>query len=343
MPFEFLADTPEYPGRQGYVDLYIARTGYRRDLVIEIDRANKVWSARKLGHAVEHGKAAIWVRWKGLAPSPEIVPPGVEVIHLGLRTAPEAVAAEPAVAQADGVPSALSAASRALLASLYPAGVPAGDPVRGDEDAIWERVDSLRPRLALIVRCRFGRHAARSLTLVRTADVIAQELNIAVVTRERIRQLQATAMRRLRAQSAAQIRRASRNAVGQGPAIALPHAEPVRKPSEERPRGPRVPRPGVIPGQDELLALVEDVLKTLDGALSVGLLTHVLLGSHGPKTRELVLAHSLPHQGAVPDVEFMHLRRAILALAADGRLVSRREDESSEYPRTYVRLNPSAK
>ncbi|MEO8274567.1 MAG: hypothetical protein ABI620_10915 [Chloroflexota bacterium] len=338
MPFEFLADTPERPGRQGYVDLYIARTGYKRDVVIEIDRANKVWSAQKLGHAVVHGKAAIWVRWKGLAPSPEIVPQGVEVIHLGLRTAPEAVAAELAVAQADGAPSGLSATSRALVASLYPAGVPGGDTVWSDEDAIWERVDSLRPRLALIVRCRFGRHAARSLTLARTADVVAQELNIPVVTRERIRQLQASAMRRLKAKSAAQVRKASRDAVGPAQASGLPHAGTVTKPSADPPREPRVVRSGVMPGEDALLELVEEVLTALDGELSVGLLTHVLLGSHGPKTRDLVREHSLPHHGAVPDVEFMNLRRAILALADDGRLVSRREEESSDYSRTYVRL-----
>lgn len=114
MPLDFLADTPERPGRQGYVDLYIAGPGYKRDLVIEIDRGNKRWSAQKLGHAVNHGKAAIWVRWKGRAPSLEIVPRGVEVIHLGLRTAPEAVAAAPAVGQAEDAPSGLSAESRAL-------------------------------------------------------------------------------------------------------------------------------------------------------------------------------------------------------------------------------------
>lgn len=338
MPFDFLADTPERPGRQGYVDLYIARSGYKRDLVIEIDRANKVWSAQKLGHAVEHGKAAIWVRWKGLAPSPEIVPPGVEVIHLGPGAAPEAVAAEPAVGQAEGAPSGLSAASRALLASLYPAGVPAGDPVWGDEDEIWERVDSLRPRLALIVRCRFGRYADRSLTLARTADVVARELNIAVVTRERIRQLQASAMRRLRAKSAAAIRKAKRDAGGPDWEGGPLHVETVRKPADIRPKEPRVPRLGVMPGQEALLGLVEDVLKARDGELSVGLLTHVLLGSHGPKTRDVVLAHSLPHYGAVSDVEFRDLRRAVLALADDGRLAWRREEESSEYPRTFVRL-----
>jgi hypothetical protein len=64
------------------VDLYIARPGYRRDLVIEIDRGNKQWSAQKLGHAVAHGRAAIWVRWSGLAPRDEIVPAGVEMVYL---------------------------------------------------------------------------------------------------------------------------------------------------------------------------------------------------------------------------------------------------------------------
>jgi hypothetical protein len=338
MPFEFLSDTPERPGRQGYVDLYIARPGYKRDVVIEIDRGNKVWSAQKLGHAVSHGKAAIWVRWKGYAPSPEIVPQGVEVIHLGLRTAPEAVAATPAVTQVDDVASGLSAASRALLASLYPAGVPAGDPVWADEDAIWQRVDSLRPRLALIIRCRFGRHAARSLTLARTADVVAQELNMAVVTRERIRQLQASAVRRLKAKSAAEVRTAKREAGSLDPEDVASQAEPVNEPQDDRPKKPRAPRSGVVPGPDALLGLVEDVLTALDGELSVGLLTHVLLGSHGPKTRDLVSSRSLPHFGAVPDVEFRDLRRAILALADEGRLASRREEESSQYPRTYVRL-----
>lgn len=338
MPFDFIADTPERPGRQGYIDLYIARTGYKRDLAIEIDRANKVWSAQKLGHAVEHGKAAIWVRWKGLAPSPEIVPQGVEVVHLGPGAAPEAVAAEPPAGQAEGSPPGLSAASRALLASLYPAGVPAEDPVWGDEDAIWERVDALRPRLALVIRCRFGRHAARSLTLARTADVVAQELNVPVVSRERIRQLQDSAMRRLRARSAAQVRKARRGVVDQVPMRPQPDPESSAAPSDNRPRERRATRSGVMPGQEELLVLVEDVLRSFNGELPVGLLAHVLLGSHGPKTRELVKAHALPHHGAVADVEFMEVRRAILALADDGRLASRREEESSEYPRTYVRL-----
>lgn len=88
MPLAFLEDTPEYPGRQGIVDMFVARPGQPRDLVIEIDRANKRWSARKLGYAVANGKAAIWVRWSGLGPPSAIVPGGVEVIYLDVGRRP---------------------------------------------------------------------------------------------------------------------------------------------------------------------------------------------------------------------------------------------------------------
>ena len=62
------------------------------------------------------------------------------------------------VSEADG----LSGSSRALLAALYPK-TPEIDPGWQEEGTIWQRVDDLHPRLALILACRFGRHLGRPL------------------------------------------------------------------------------------------------------------------------------------------------------------------------------------
>ena len=229
MPLACIEDTPDYPGRQGYVNVYVARPGYRTDLVIEIDRTNKGWSAAKLGHCVRAGMTAIWIRWSGPGPMSGIVPAGVEVIFVSANKAPEAKAAREVEDQRIVPPGhSLSGASRALLASLYPAGPPPEDPGWQDEATVWRYVGELRPRSALIVRCRFGGHGPRALTLARTAEVVADELSVPVVTRERIRQVQTQALRQLRAKSSARIRRAKRTgeplviAAGTSPAVDVP-------------------------------------------------------------------------------------------------------------------------
>lgn len=70
--------------RRGLYDLVIGRPNLP-DLVIEIDRANKRWSAEKLGYAVDRGMEAVWVRWSGRPPTPDLVPDGVVVMKLDVR------------------------------------------------------------------------------------------------------------------------------------------------------------------------------------------------------------------------------------------------------------------
>lgn len=308
MPLAFLEDTREYPGRQGIVDLYVARPGYRRDLVIEVDRGNKVWSAAKLGHCVRHGRAAIWVRWSGPGAPAEIVPPGVEVIHLEIGRPARVEPAEPAedtgaLSSTDG----LSGASRALLAALYPFGAPEEDEVWREDTAIWERVGQLRPRLDLILRCRFGKYGPRPLTLARSAEVVADELNMAEVTRERIRQLQVRALRQLRARSMAHVRKARRTA-------GLP--PPAREPQSNKPPRERLPRKNQVPEREELRRMVVEIVRAAgDRPLRPSMVCHVLRGSEGPVTRRLVEDHRLPHDGALHRVSYRLLHGHVLDVA----------------------------
>ena len=48
---------------QGHIDLCAEKAGKR--LAIEIDRANKAWSLKKLEHCASNGYTAIWFRWRG--------------------------------------------------------------------------------------------------------------------------------------------------------------------------------------------------------------------------------------------------------------------------------------
>lgn len=327
MALAFLAGTPEQPARQGIVDLYIARPGYRRDLVIEIDRGNKQWSAHKLGHAIQHGRAAIWVRWSGLAPRDEIVPAGVEMVYLEAGGGTRVVTRAAARGSQAGAPTAeddmtalsevdgLSGASRALLTALYPK-APEIDPGWRDEPTVWQRVDALHPRLALIVCCRFGRHTGRALTLARTAEVVSEEFGGAVVTRERIRQLQAKAFRQLRGRFRIAVRKQQ-----------VADAEAVERAAREALAAAALPSPAA------LRQLVTDVVRTYDGDdLRASMVCHILRGSTGSKTRVLVGLLGLPHYDALPKVPYRPLYEAVLAIATEPTL--RLEDG-------YVRLRKS--
>jgi hypothetical protein len=331
MPLAFLEDTPEYPGRQGIVDVYVARPRYKTDLVIEIDRTNKGWSARKLGHAVEHGKAAIWIRWSGHEPLEGLAPPGVEVIFVSVNRPPRAQAADPTDSRVVPPGSGLSAASRALLAALFPAGPPEADLGWRDEATIWAYVATLRPRLALIVRCRFGHYAPRALTLNRTAEVVSDELGVDEVTRERIRQLEKQALRQLRARSRARVRKMQRetasSAASTGTPVSPSPADPTRAPDRriEAPGGlARVPatRTRQRATADIDLAilrpLVIDIVSKAGAAgVRASMIGHVLRGSDGPVTRALIDRLDLPHDGALPGVPYRPLYEAILGVAIE--------------------------
>lgn len=304
MPLAFLEDAPEYPGRQGIVDVFVARPGQPRDLVIEIDRANKRWSARKLGYAVANGKAAIWVRWSGLGPPSAIVPGGVEVIYLDVGRRPLIQPAPPKEeVRVAPVESNLSGASRALLASVFPAGVPAEDATWGQEKAVWAAVGDLAPRLALVVRCRFGYYGPRALTLARTAEVLADELGEVEVSRERIRQLQAKSMRMLRTRSSARVR-AARQAARLPPAARrTPAPEPDLKPTI------------AVLDEELLRAQVLDILRAVGrGNIKATMVCHVLRGSAGEATRQIVARHGLPHDGSLREFPYVPLHATVVGI-----------------------------
>jgi hypothetical protein len=309
MPLAFLEDTPEYPGRQGIVDVFIARPGQPRDLVIEIDRANKRWSARKLGYAVANGKAAIWVRWSGLGPPSAIMPAGVEVIYLDVGRQPLLQPASPKEDNPAGPPapidSKLSGASRALLASVFPTGAPIEDATWGEEKVVWAAVAQLPPRLSLVIRCRFGYYGPRALTLARTAEVLADELGEAEVSRERIRQLQAKSVRMLRARSAVRVR-AARRAAGLPPTAKKP------------PPPPPATRPAIdVLDGDQLRAQMLDIIRTVGrGNLKATMVCHVLRGSAGEATRRIVARHGLPHDGALRGFPYVALHETVVAIAS---------------------------
>ncbi|MFE7504365.1 hypothetical protein [Promicromonospora sp. NPDC057488] len=77
-------DVTNVSRRRGLYDLVIERPG-TIDLVVEIDRANKRWSAEKLGLAAAQGMEAVWIRWSGEPPSADLIPDGVIVIKLAVR------------------------------------------------------------------------------------------------------------------------------------------------------------------------------------------------------------------------------------------------------------------
>lgn len=199
-----------------------------------------------------NGKAAIWVRWSGLGPPSAIVPGGVEVIYLDVGRRPVIQPAPPKEeSRVMPVESNLSGASRALHAAVFPAGAPAEDPTWTQEKAVWAAVGELTPRLALVVRCRFGYYGPRALTLAPTAEVLVGELGEPEVSRERIRQLQAKAMRQLRGRSSARVR-AARRAAG-----LPPPARKVRAPDLE-------PTPGIaVLDEQQLRAQILDIVRTV--------------------------------------------------------------------------------
>lgn len=69
---------------RGLYDVVVERPAMR-DLAIEIDRTNKRWSAEKLGIAVAQGMDAVWIRWSGEPPAPDLVPDGVVVVKISVR------------------------------------------------------------------------------------------------------------------------------------------------------------------------------------------------------------------------------------------------------------------
>jgi DNA-directed RNA polymerase, sigma subunit (sigma70/sigma32) len=303
MPLAFLEGTPEYPGRQGIVDVYVARPGQPRDLVIEIDRGNKRWSARKLGYAVSNGKAAIWVRWSGLGPPSAIVPGGVEVIYLDVRRQPLIQPAQAKKDQVEPADSSLSGASRALLAALFPSGAPNGDPTWGQEHAVWAAVGQLPPRLTLVVRCRFGYYGPRPLTLARTAEVLANELGELEVSGERIRQLQTKALRTLRSRSSTRVR-AARRAAGLQPQPTTPRAR----------RAENVPID--VLDEEQLRGQVRDIVLAAGRAdIKATMVCHVLRGSSGEATRRIVARHGLPHDGALRGYPYLALHETVVGIA----------------------------
>jgi hypothetical protein len=163
--------------------------------------------------------------------------------------------------------------------------------------------------LALIVRCRFGAYGPRPLTLNRTAEVVADELDMDEVTRERIRQLQTRAMRMLRAKSMARVR-AAKKAAGLPP--------PARQPRTRSDTASAGQSATELLYRDRLPDLVLDVVRAVgDGDIRASMVCHVLRGSDGPATRRIVARHNLPHDGALGRVDYRPLLEAVLALIAE--------------------------
>lgn len=80
----------------GHVDLLVTLAD-GTPVFIEIDRANKQWSLRKLVHCHEiPGTLCVWIRWKGRALAE--IPPGIDVIDIRKRrsTLPRQSNSEPA-------------------------------------------------------------------------------------------------------------------------------------------------------------------------------------------------------------------------------------------------------
>ncbi len=304
MPLAFLENTDEAPGRQGIVDVYVARQGYKTDLVVEIDRTNKGWSALKLGHAVTNGRSAIWIRWSGREPLTGWVPEGVEVIYVSADRRPRVEPADRKDTRPVDAASRLSGASRALLAAAFPAGPPPDDPGWSDEGTIWSSyVATLGPRMELVIRCRFGHYAAKPFTLSRTSEVVADELGVDVVTRERIRQLEKQALRRIRRASQARARRAQMLA------------------GTEATRSPSLVEPAANAAAEADLGLVGQMVLEIAAAsgadgIRASLVGHVLRGSDGPVTRELVRRLRLPHDGVLKGVPYRSVYETVLNAAA---------------------------
>ena len=76
------------------------------------------------------------------------------------------------------------------------------------------------------------------------------------------------------------------------------------------------------PEDSAVLAAVFEILDTMpDKRLSATMLGHVLRGSQGERTQEIIAMYQPPTAGAFADVPFLELRNSIIdAAAADGRL-----------------------
>lgn len=206
MTLPFLVDNADAPGLTGRVDLYVARPGEQPDLIIEIDRTPKMWSAEKLRLAAASGYAVLWVRW-GKAhwlTRPVRLPPEVEMVPVPLAPSVRDLRAASTMARLNSDSAKclretaldLSPSERALLIALAGGAGPAGL-TRVLPGMLWELVDTyLADRRALVLALRYGRYS-RALTLAATATALAVNEDKPALSRERIRQIEALALRSL--------------------------------------------------------------------------------------------------------------------------------------------------
>jgi hypothetical protein len=322
MILPFLVDTPAAPGRSGRVDLYIARPGWRRDLVVEIDRTEKSWSAEKLRLASASGYKVLWVRWgrSAAVTRPARLPPEVEFVPVLLARSPQHQRAVALMARLVSesaerirtVAARLDASEHALLVALIPGSGPAGltDVAPG---SLWAQVDLHLPeRLATVLALRFGRNGP-ALTLAAVAEQLATMDGEHLVSRERIRQLEKKALRSL-------TRRVRMARAG------LDATPPHRR----RPRHhPRADVTCVAPPEQSVLAAIVAEVHAATGPIGIALTAHVLRGSPGPRTQALIETRKPPHVAELRQVPIRPLIAGLRELRASGRATFAVPDASS--------------
>jgi Sigma-70, region 4 len=307
---DYLSGRPEYPGRRGVVDLYIARPDRVRDLVVEIDSSNKRWSLAKLKCCAENGVEAIWIRWSGLRPSVAKAAYGVEIIFLGDSLTKRAKVSDSALLDLRMVATGdlLSGASLALLTELYPVGGPIADARLLNEELLWGQVSKLRPRLAFVVRCRFGHFTGQQLTLDETAELLADHLGKEELSRERVRQLQERALHTLRRRLDPAV---LKEAPARGDVKRNGDAAYENKGSETR----AVVSTSTV--TQRLPRMVEDIVRSVGGdSIRLSMICHILRGSDGPVTRRKVSHYQMPYDGALRGIEYSSVLNKVRAIVS---------------------------
>jgi hypothetical protein len=332
MSLPFLVDTPAAPGRSGRVDLYIARPGWRRDLVVEIDRTMKAWSGEKLRLAAASGYKVLWVRWgkATMLSRPATLPPEVEFVPVPLARSPHAQRAVAVMARLDGesadrmrtAAASLSGSEHALLVATIGTAGPAGltDVASG---SLWATVDThLNERSVTLLALRFGRHG-RPLTLAGVAEQLASAPDQAPVSRERIRQLETKALRSL-------ARWVRINRTG----LESIHPRRGERKREDAANTRHVAPAAALadisrPDASVLAALVAEIHAST-GPITVALTAHILRGSRGPRTQALIGTRRPPHVGELKGVPIRALISALRELEVSDRASFLRPDRATE-------------
>lgn len=231
------------------------------------------------------------------------------------------VAEQPQQTPAVGSPHSTPSPVRELLTALYRGSLPSDLQPRTDEE-VWQVVDEIDGRLAFVLSSLYGR-VQRPMTLDEVAVALAA-VEGARLSRERIRQLREKALRRLRSARFRPRLLGGLKPIAKartGPRAATPASGPD-DPSRQSMVHSSVGHERLKDHSHSIVAdLIVQTLEDLRDPVSATMLVHLLRGSAGPATSELVRLHSPRHAGALAHLAFPAARDLVeIASRADPRI-----------------------